>query len=230
MCLNTECDRPGDFAKGLCQRCYNRMRRSGSLHRTNVVNTGKCSKCGAPAHAKNLCAHHYVQDRHPLRWLWANIRSRHAGQCPASWELFDNFLGDVGERPTDRHKLVRHDNALPYSRDNVKWQAPIMKDGASSKSREYARRWQLQKLFDMSLEEYQARFEAQGGLCFICRKSETARDRKGRVRPLAVDHCHNGGGVRDLLCNRCNHVLGLANDDIALIGGLIDYLKRHGGE
>jgi Recombination endonuclease VII len=228
-CVNPECDREGDFAKGYCQRCYTRLRRSGSLRRTNVVNSGVCSVCGERAFAKNLCAKHYVQERHPLRWLWANVRSRYAGQCPESWDRFEAFLADVGERPTDRHKLIRLDGSKPYSKENVIWKAPVMADGRSSKSesKEYQRRWQLQRLFRMTLEEYQERFRAQDGCCFICREVETARDRKGRVKPLAVDHCHASDKVRDLLCNRCNHILGLAADKIDVLRSAVAYLERH---
>lgn len=230
MCLsNPECDRTDNFAKGYCQRCYNRMRRTGDLRRTNVVNSGVCSVCGERAFAKNLCPKHYGKNRHPLRWLWANLRSRYPGQSPESWERFEAFLADVGERPTDRHKLIRIDGGKPYSKENVIWKAPVMADGRSfkSQSREYQRRWQLQRDFGMTLEEYQERFKVQEGRCYICREVETARDRKGRLRPLAVDHCHAKDEVRDLLCNRCNHLLGLVQDDVPILRAAIAYLERH---
>lgn len=39
-----------------------------------------------------------------------------------SWRLsFDNFIKDMGFRPTDNHTLERMNNELGYSNDNCKW-------------------------------------------------------------------------------------------------------------
>lgn len=222
----SHCGNDRVFAKGYCQGCYNRLRRKGTLERTNVVNTGKCSICGDQSHAKNLCARHYQESRHPLSWLWRNLRSRNPGRFPETWERFEVFLADVGERPTDRHQLRRLDESKSFSKENVAWKAPIGAPGTST-TKEYARRWQLQKSFGMTLEEYQRRFELQNGRCIICEQVETVRDRKGRIRPLAVDHDHGTNGVRDLLCNRCNHLLGLVRDNVTLLRAAIAYLERH---
>lgn len=43
-----------------------------------------------------------------------------------------------------------------------------------------------------------------------------------------VDHCHETGKVRGFLCRRCNSVLGLVNDDQAILGKLAKYLGKHG--
>lgn len=47
----------------------------------------------------------------------------------------------------------------------------------------------------------------QGGVCAICGQKETSTYR-GKVRKLAVDHCHKTGRVRGLLCMNCNQGLG----------------------
>lgn len=64
---------------------------------------------------------------------------------------------------------------------------------------------------------------AQDGRCAICREEETATAR-GRVRSLAVDHDHETGAVRGLLCSRCNTALGLFRDNPALLLEAIAYL------
>ena len=43
---------------------------------------------------------------------------------------------------------------------------------------------------------------------------------------LAVDHCHETGDVRGLLCAACNTALGLLKDDPDRIVKLLDYLTR----
>jgi hypothetical protein len=63
--------------------------------------------------------------------------------------------------------------------------------------------------FNITLEEYQVLFEAQGGVCKICNNPETAKKNKSEeLRMLAVDHDHDTGKVRGLLCARCNVQLG----------------------
>jgi|694.fasta_scaffold41796_19 hypothetical protein len=63
--------------------------------------------------------------------------------------------------------------------------------------------------FNITLEEYQVLFETQGGVCKICNNPETAKKNKSEeLRMLAVDHDHNTGKVRGLLCARCNVQLG----------------------
>ena len=67
----------------------------------------------------------------------------------------------------------------------------------------------LKNRFGMTVEEYDAMVAAQGGACAICKQPETAA---GKTR-LSVDHCHESGEVRGLLCSRCNNAIGLLMDN-----------------
>jgi hypothetical protein len=67
----------------------------------------------------------------------------------------------------------------------------------------YFRRQKLRKLYGISLEDYDALLEQQGGVCAICKQPE-ARQLQGRPAPLVVDHDHVTGKVRGLLCHSCN--------------------------
>ena len=63
--------------------------------------------------------------------------------------------------------------------------------------------------FNITLEEYQVLFEAQGGVCKLCGLEESARkNHSEEKRMLAVDHDHNTGAIRGLLCASCNVKLG----------------------
>jgi N,N'-diacetyllegionaminate synthase len=66
-----------------------------------------------------------------------------------------------------------------------------------------AREFQLQKMFGLRQTEYDVLLENQEGLCAICGSPETQVQRE-KIRPLAVDHDHDTGAVRGLLCGRCN--------------------------
>ena len=67
----------------------------------------------------------------------------------------------------------------------------------------------LKLRFNLTLEEYKSMLEAQGGVCKICSMTETTKkNNSDEVRMLCVDHDHNTGQVRGLLCNNCNRALG----------------------
>lgn len=52
---------------------------------------------------------------------------------------------------------------------------------------------------------------------------------KTKAMALHVDHCHVTGAIRMLLCNRCNSILGHANDDVEMLLACADYLRRRQG-
>lgn len=78
--------------------------------------------------------------------------------------------------------------------------------------------------FGLTPGSYQQIEICQDGVCKICGKKETAT-RLGKTKRLAIDHDHQIGGIRGLLCSRCNSALGLFNDDINLLQSAIKYLK-----
>ena len=91
----------------------------------------------------------------------------------------------------------------------------------------------LKKCYGITPQQYQEMFDKQKGLCRICNKAETVKDKRQKsIRNLAVDHCHEAEArgimkIRGLLCNRCNHMLGMARDNPEILQSAIDYLLRH---
>ena len=69
--------------------------------------------------------------------------------------------------------------------------------------------------------------DQQGGVCAVCEQPETGKNQFGTVS-LAIDHDHDTGEIRKLLCMRCNRSLGLLRDSIQVLERMIDYLKEHG--
>jgi hypothetical protein len=93
----------------------------------------------------------------------------------------------------------------------------------------------LLRAFGITLEEYNALLGAQGGVCAICGNPPALAlglrsRRQGRaVRPrLVVDHDHDTGAVRGLLCTPCNRGIGLLNDDPKRVRAALDYLEERG--
>lgn len=71
--------------------------------------------------------------------------------------------------------------------------------------------------------QYEEMLIAQNEVCAICGEKEKVT----RLKRLAIDHDHATEKVRELLCNRCNNVLGRVDDKIALLEKAIQYLKKH---
>jgi hypothetical protein len=75
----------------------------------------------------------------------------------------------------------------------------------------YAKKRHLERKYGITQKQWQQMFDRQGGVCALCR----IPGRVGRHGKLAVDHCHNTGRVRGLLCAACNVSLGNLGDDVA---------------
>lgn len=81
----------------------------------------------------------------------------------------------------------------------------------------------LMRSYGINLKEYERLYARQNGLCAICHEPE-----KGKTRLfLAVDHSHDTGQVRGLLCSRCNTALGLFNDSITNLMAAVWYLRKN---
>lgn len=76
----------------------------------------------------------------------------------------------------------------------------------------------VRKTYGLQAGQYDQLLEAQGGVCFICRRSN------GAARKLAVDHSHLSGHVRGLLCSVDNKILGHLRDDPEAAKRIVEYL------
>jgi hypothetical protein len=79
----------------------------------------------------------------------------------------------------------------------------------------------IRRVYGITLAEYDKMFEDQGGKCAICGNSDEVEGRR-----LAIDHCHDSGKVRGLLCGKCNRGLGLFYDNQELLENAISYLNK----
>jgi hypothetical protein len=62
--------------------------------------------------------------------------------------------------------------------------------------------------YNLSIEEYVLLLAKQEGKCAICKCTESRDGTR-----FAVDHCHDTGKVRGLLCRPCNSAIGFLKDD-----------------
>jgi hypothetical protein len=83
---------------------------------------------------------------------------------------------------------------------------------------EYRYFYSLKIKFGISKSDYNLMLKKQNGVCLICQKKDTRR--------LSVDHDHNTGEIRGLLCTKCNAVLGQVDDNIETLKKMIIYLTK----
>ena len=77
--------------------------------------------------------------------------------------------------------------------------------------------------YGLAAGEYDTLYEAQKGLCAICHEPQPFRYR------LFVDHDHKTGKARELLCVRCNSVLGHCQENIHRLLLVAAYILKHKG-
>ena len=112
-----------------------------------------------------------------------------------------------------------------WQRENPEKQAARMREyRASGRRSEVDRRSHLKRRFGITPEQYESMLEAQGGRCAICRRRPRADI------ALHVDHEHESGEIRGLLCFRCNNALGDFGDSERLLHRAAAYLDAHAPE
>lgn len=136
-----------------------------------------------------------------------------------------------------RRRQVRAEN-INGARDRIReqkaraWQKNREKELQKAKDRyqldkERRASWRLKKEFGITLAEYDAMFELQNGRCAVCGEPPKIKDKYGNLRRFSVDHHHETGKVRQLLCGPCNMSIGLVKENIATLSNMIDYIKKH---
>lgn len=101
------------------------------------------------------------------------------------------------------------------------------KDCQKIHNKSYQRNSDLKRKYGITEETYKIMFDFQNGKCAICGKEESATNQHG-LRPLVVDHNHETGEVRQLLCHSCNTAIGLMKEDTVTLANAISYLVKHG--
>ena len=93
-------------------------------------------------------------------------------------------------------------------------------------AKEHQTRLHLKKRFNLTQFEYDLILENQNGVCAICKEEEKVIDGQSKkLKPLSVDHCHNTGKIRGLLCTACNTGIGLLKHEPYILKAAAEYCK-----
>lgn len=109
------------------------------------------------------------------------------------------------------------------NRDKVRGyeQKTRMQPGQKEKRRKYM----LVHQYGLTFEAFQSLLQIQKGHCAIC-QTALALFEDANHKQAWVDHCHETGKIRGLLCSKCNTALGQFNDDSNLIRSALNYLEQ----
>lgn len=208
-------------ARGLCSGHYGRWLHSEEGERLKMKGYGNRRK-------------------HPLYEAWRTMNRMPIGAVCEEWKDFWVFVNEMGDKPSKHYIMTKKDKNLPHCKENSEWKEKIVLKDKTDDERAYRakymrehrklqpdlyRNMELKKRFGITIDDYNKMLENQKGLCEICNKKPDGDTNKTRI--LAVDHCHESGKIRALLCNLCNSALGGFKDNIQNLKNAIVYLEKH---
>lgn len=156
--------------------------------------------CNAKHLARGWCATHYMRVRTTGSPGTAELKRRPGDpDSPTKNCRWCKTTKPVGEFHRDKRNT---DGRMSHCK--VCYQA---KQSQAARKRKYG----------LTPEQYDAEVARCGGSCPMC----------GESAKLVVDHDHRTGAFRSLLCDRCNRLLGVADDSVDLLQAAIDYLTCH---
>jgi hypothetical protein len=194
------------------QRWYDSVRRAQSRH--------ACIVCGAEKIASEF--------RSGVRGGRLNICVACTEATPAGRKICSKCRE---AKPLDQfypHNQSR-DGKQPSCKPCFEWQkleSELLHPGSIRRRRSNAH---IRRSYKLTATEYQALVEQTGGLCMACGQPETIKAKDGGAWPLCVDHNHETGEVRGLLCHSCNRAAGAVNDDPVRLRAVAAYLEARTG-
>ena len=139
-----------------------------------------------------------------------------------------NICGEskpLTEYYTTRFKSVSDPTKQYY---HGKCKACYIKKGQETYDPEKQKNTNLKYAYGITLEEYNIMLEKQDGKCAICKTADPKgrQSGRGKVDNFYVDHNHDTGEVRGLLCNACNRAIGNFQDDPSILENAVLYLRK----
>lgn len=185
---------------------------------TEVLQDHRCSKCGGSD------------------MVWRKDKSTRLGgrwRCkPCSQAYMLQYKEDNAEKWQKQNDRYKHDPEYRQWKleQNRAWRKTDgykqhrAKPSVRSRQRLHAMNANLKANYGIDLETYLRLYDEQGGGCAICGATHSALA-KGPAERLCVDHCHDTGQIRGLLCKPCNTALGAFRDSSLNLQRAIRYLN-----
>lgn len=107
------------------------------------------------------------------------------------------------------------ENKVEIDRKNREW---LMNNKDTPEYKRFLRDQHFKQEYGIGLEVVESMKADQNYLCAIC---------KNKSDRLHVDHNHDTGKVREMLCHKCNTALGMFHENINTLEEAIRYLQKH---
>lgn len=98
------------------------------------------------------------------------------------------------------------------------------KNNETPEAKKRARYYYIRKRYGLTPQQWHAIFNAQAGRCGICFEDLPIDN----LKLIHVDHCHESGKVRGILCSSCNTALGHFRDNPGFLDSAKVYLTLNG--
>jgi hypothetical protein len=98
----------------------------------------------------------------------------------------------------------------------------------AARTPQQAREWKLRRDYGITSADYARMLLAQDGKCAICEVvlTEPLRQKGQPTTVATIDHDHETGEVRGVLCNRCNVGIGNLGDSVEGVERALSYLRE----
>lgn len=120
---------------------------------------------------------------------------------------------------------VRAYDSRPERRERQRQARQVIREADPGRYADLYRASNLRR-YGITLQDYDRMHAEQQGRCAAC-GSPPKDGGRGPAGRLHVDHDHDTGAVRGLLCNNCNAALGQVGDSADRLRMLLTYLGRH---
>ena len=154
-------------------------------------------------------------DLKPLAEFYAmkGMRDGHRNECKVC-----NLVAKKKRYSADPAKEIAR--VKKWQQENAERLSAYRREHNASPARKRALRdGYYRRTFGITADEVDALLAAQEGRCAICGGAPR------RVDGWHVDHDHDTGVIRGILCSRCNHAIGLLDEDPARLRAAADYLE-----
>lgn len=126
-------------------------------------------------------------------------------------------------RQADKQEKFRAWVKANPEKARARWSASIKRYRLTESGRRALDNQDLKKRYGLTGSDFEQMNVAQNGLCFICHQAPSGK----RKRRLEVDHDHQTGAIRKLLCHGCNAGMGNFKDRPELLLRAAAYLAAH---
>lgn len=124
-----------------------------------------------------------------------------------------------GQRWRDTHKEEYKLYQNSWRKKNIEKVRKSARDWMKRNYNGKVKNTYLLRKYGINLKEYNELVLSQNNKCAICKQEELGKS-------LAVDHNHETGEVRGLLCEDCNRGIGILKEDIKRLSAAIEYLIK----